>query len=711
LTATALRRTRFQRPTLTDLDRATPYLLALAIVGVQQVFFGVPLGIFVRGVIVGLLTALIALGMALTYRSNRFVNFAQGDLGAVPVVLMVMLMSAWHWSYGLSLASGLVGALVLGAVVELAIIRRFFRSPHLLLTVASIGLAQLLTASGLLMPKLWGADFPLLGKRLDPPFDMELSIGTVVFNANDVIALVVAPIALIALAVFLRSSSVGVAIRASADSADRASLLGVPVKRLQTVVWAIAAVLAFLAIFLRAGIVGLPIGSALSIGVLLRALGALVLGRMTNLPAIAANAVALGVLEVAIGFAADSPLLLDPILAGIIVTALFLTRRGSTRVDEGSVSTWRSADDVRPIPRELARVPLVRVVRWLLGTAGLVAVLVLPNLLTVDRSLKASALGIYAILGLSIVVLTGWAGQVSLGQVAFFAMGATFGAKATLEWDLDLSIALLLSAVVGAVVAVAVGLPALRRQGFYLAVTTLAFSLATTSYFLNPEFFDWIPRERVLRPPLFGRIDIDSPTAIYYLVLAVLVICLFALRGIRESRTGRALLAMRDNERGAQAYSINATRTRLVAFALSGALAAVAGCLFAHHQQAIGLQPYEPFQNLIVFTMVIIGGVTSPAGALLGALYLQGTFWFLPTEWQPIASGIGVLAILLILPGGLGGLAYRLRDRWLARVATSHNIEAPGLASAGAEPPADIEPDDIPLATESAEAEPIGAPP
>jgi branched-chain amino acid transport system permease protein len=200
---------------------------------------------------------------------------------------------------------------------------------------------------------------------------------------------------------------------------------------------------------------------------------------------------------------------------------------------------------------------------------------------------------------------------------------------------------------------------------------------------------------------LFGRIDINSPTAIYYLVLAVLAICLFGLRGIRESRTGRALIAMRDNERGAQAFGLNATRTRLVAFALSGALASLAGCLFVHHQQAIGIQPYEPFENLIVFTMVIIGGVTVPIGAVLGALYLQGTQWFLPTEWQGIASGVGVLAILLVLPGGLGGLLYRLRDRWLARVATSHAIDAPGLATAA--PTADdIDPSEIPLAEEPA---------
>lgn len=658
-----------------------PYLLALGIVAIQQIFFSVPIGILVNGLISGLLTALIALGMALTYRSNRFVNFAQGDLGSAPVVLMVMLMSAWGWSYGLSLAAGIVGSLVLGAVVELAIIRRFFRSPRLVLTVASLGLSQLLTASALLMPRLWGATFPLLGKRLDPPFHAELTIGTVVFNANDIMALVIAPVVLVGLALFLRLSNVGVAIRASADSADRAALLGVPVKRLQTVVWMVASFMAFIAIFLRAGIVGLPIASALSIGVLLRALAALVLGRMSNLPAIAANAVALGVLEVAVNFSADSPALLDPILAAIIVGALLLSRKGSSRFDEDSSSTWRSADDVRPIPAEVNRLGIVRTARFGLLALGAGILVVLPHLLSVDRSLKASAVGIYAILGLSIVVLTGWSGQVSLGQIAFFAIGATVGAKATVDWGFDLTLSLLLSAVVGAVVAIIVGLPALRRRGFYLAVITLAFSLATTSYFLNRNYFEWVPKagQRVPREPIFGKIDINSATGIYYVVAIVLVLCLLGLHGIRQSRTGRAMLAMRDNERGAQAYGLNATRVRLVAFALSGALAALAGGLFAHHQQAIGIQPYEPFESLIVFTMVIIGGVTTPAGAVIGALYLQGSAWFLPTEWQFFASGVGVLAVLMILPGGLGGLLYRLRDRWLARVATRHHVDAPGF--------------------------------
>ncbi len=691
------------RPSL-DLDRATPYLLAAGIIVFQQIFFGVPLGIFVRGILIGLLTALIALGMALTYRSNRFINFAQADMGTIPVVLIVMLMSAWGWPYLLAVPVGVIAAIVLGAVIELGVIRRFFKAPRLLITVASLGLSQLLLATAILLPRLWGVDFPLLGQRLEAPFDLEFSIGTVVFDANDLIAMIVAPLALIALAIFLRWSSVGVAIRASADSADRASLLGVPVKRLQTLVWSVASLLAFTAIFLRAGIIGLPVFGALTVGVLLRALASLVLGRMTNLLAIGVSAVALGVLEVSVAFAASSPLLIDPILAGIIIVALMLTRRGSSRVDEAESSTWRSADDVRPIPDEVSRIPIVRLVKW--GTFIVIgaAVLLLPQILSVDRTYKLAMVGVYAVLGLSVVVLTGWAGQVSLGQIAFFAIGATVGAKATLDWHLDLSIAFVISFVVGGAVAAAVGLPALRRRGFYLAVATLAFSLAVTTYFLNPKYFDWVPEGRIPRPPLFGRIDITSTAAFYYVIYAVLALSLFLVKGIHDSRTGRAFMALRDNERAAEAYGLHATRVRLVAFAFSGALAGLAGCLWAHQLQGLDPDPLAPFQNLLILTYVIIGGVTTPIGAIFGAAYWIGLGNLLPVRWQILASGIGVLVVLLILPTGLGGLFYRLRDRWLAKVAREHHVDAPGLSTTEPEAPEPAtspvpEPVAVPIAT------------
>ena len=620
--------------------------------------------------------------MALTYRSNRFINFAEGDLGTLPVVLVVMLMTAWSWPYLLAVPVGIVAALALGAVVELFIIRRFFNAPRLMITVASLGLAQLLGGLAILLPRAWGQDFPLLGQRLAPPFDMELTIGTVVFDANDVIAMIVAPLTLVGLAMFLRMSSVGMAIRASADSADRAALLGVPVKRLQTLVWSVAALMAFIAIFLRAGIIGLPVFGALSIGVLLRALAALVLGRMTNLLAIGVNVVVLGILEISIGFSASSPFLIDPILAVIIIVALMLSRSSSTRV--WTKPTRRRGE--RPTTCARSRRTSVRSRSCASRSGGGVAlvtafVLILPQVLSVDRTYKASVIGVYAVLGLSVVVLTGWAGQVSLGQIAFFAIGAAVGAKATLDWGLDLSLALVISFVIGAVVAAAVGLPALRRRGFYLAVATLAFSLATTSYLLNPKYFGWVPEGRIPRPPLFGRIDIESTSGMYYVILGVLVICFFLVKGIHESRTGRAFMALRDNERAAEAYGLHAIRVRVVAFPLSGGLAGVAGCLLAHQQQGLDPESFGAFANLYILTMVIIGGVTTPIGALIGAMYLVGTESFLPVRWQFLASAIGVLLILLILPSGIGGLLYRLRDRWLARVAKQHGVDAPGLAT------------------------------
>jgi branched-chain amino acid transport system permease protein len=659
---------------------APVYAPAVLIVVLQQVVFPAPAGVVLRGVIVGGLTALVALGMALVYRANRILNFAQGDLGTVPTTLAILLITSWGWHYLISLVAGLAASIVLGGVVELVVIRRFFRAPRLLLTVATLGLSQLLAGAALLLPRAFGER--VLASRIEAPFELRFTVDPIIFNANDVIALVAAPLAIAALAFFLRATSAGIAIRASADSADRASLLGVPVQRLQTVVWAVAGVLAYVAIFLRAGIIGLPVGYALSFAVLLRSFAALMMGRLTNLPAICASAVALGILE--LGVAWDNPQdpqLIDPILAVVVVVALVARRRGASRAEASDASSWQVAEETRPVPPELARVPEVRFVR--LGAAALIGVvaLALPHTLGTATSLDVSAILIYATLGVSLVVLTGWAGQVSLGQIAFFGIGAAVGGKATAEWGLDITLAFGIAAVVGALVAVVVGLPALRVRGLYLAVTTFAFALATTSYFLNRQFFDWIPTKRIERPEMLGFIDLDSPTRIYYLALAGLLLVFGAVRGVRRSRTGRVLIALRENERAAAAFGVSPVRAKLSAFALSGAIAAFAGCIFVHHQQSFGTQPYAPGQNFALFTMVVIGGVGSVPGALLGAGYLRGIDIVLPPEWLFLASGAGALFVLLVVPGGLGGLLYRLRDMWLRWVAGRHEIVVPSLVA------------------------------
>lgn len=660
-----------------------PIAPALAILALQQLFFPVSAGLLVHGALIGGLTALVSLGMALTYRSNRILNFAHGDLGLLPVVFVAMLTTVWGWPWLVSIVAGLAGAALLGAVVELAIIRRFARSPRLLLTVATIGLSSLLAAGALLLPKAFGRT-AIEDVSVPPPFEVRWSVGSFIFGTEAMLAAITIPVVFVALAIFLRKSNVGLAVRAAADSGDRALSLGIPVKRLQTVIWTIAALLSFVAVYLRAGMLPGSVVSSLSFAVLLRALAALLIGRLTELTTIASTAIALGVLEIGVGQNAESPDVINPVLAAVIVVALAArsSRRSRARVDIADSSSWQSAADVRPVPAALAKLPVVRIARF--GGLALITTvaLVLPHLLSIDRLFKASNVLVYALVGLSFVVLTGWSGQVSLGQMGFFALGATLGAKATLDWGLDLTLALLLTGLAGAAAAVVVGFPALRLRGIYLAVTTLAFSLAMTSYVLNPRFgiADWVPDGRVPRPPLLGTFDIDSETSFYYVVLAVLVLVLLGLRGIRHSRTGRALVAMRDNEAAAQSYAISAMRIRLTGFALSGAIAAIAGCLVVHVTRGLGERMFVPYENLAVFAMAVVGGITSPAGAVLGALYIQGIRWFLPVPWQLLASGVGILLVLLILPGGLGGLALQLRDRWLEGVAARSGLDAAGIA-------------------------------
>jgi branched-chain amino acid transport system permease protein len=640
-----------------------PLTPAIALVAVQLIFFGVPLGAWLRGVVIGLLTALLAMGMALVYRANRVLNFAQADLGFVPATLAVGLIVFSGLPYLFGLGVGLAAAVVLGAIVELAIIRRFSRSPRLVLTVATIGITQLLAVFAIRLPRLW--DQNAASQRISPPLDWKLTVGSFILNANDFIAVIVAPVAMIGVGLFLTRTRIGTAVRAAAERSERASLLGIPVGGLSTVVWMIAAALSFLALFLRAGILGIPLGSALAIGTLVQALAALVIGRLRNLVTITVAAVALGVLEYGVSWNADSPLLVAPFIGAAVMAALLLQRRSSSRFDQDTTASWRLADEVRELEPHLARhelVFLMRATTYVFVLAGLVLV---PLVLRSDQVVKITAIAIYAIIGLSLVVLTGWAGQISLGQFGFVAIGAAVSAKFTSEWNVDLTLAVLIGAVAGAVAAFIVGLPALRLRGLYLAVTTLVFALSVTSWLLNDRFFSWVPGSRRFgRPPLFGRLDIDTPTRFYVYTLVVLALTMLAVRGIRRSRSGRAILALRDNERAAQSYGLSATRLKLTAFTISGAVAGVAGGLFAHLNYSFDLSSYGANKSLEVFTASVVGGLGSMFGAVLGAAYLRGTEWFVTAEeWRFVSSAAGVLIVLLIVPGGLGALVIRVRDQ------------------------------------------------
>jgi branched-chain amino acid transport system permease protein len=682
---------RTAEETLPWLTFAVP---AVILLDVTDVLWNPTLGVVVQGAIVGSLTALFAVGLALVYRANRIVNFAQGDLGAVPAVFVILLIAkdapggAPDWMTGIpypvALFVGILGAILLGFIVERTLINRFCRAPRLVLTVATIGIAQLLTALALFMPGWFG--FKNLDRpTLNPPFDVRFNIGGVFFDDNDLMVMIVVPLTLLALALCLRYTRIGIAIRAAAERSDRASTLGVPVGSVQATVWVITTVLAFVTVFLRAGVASFPIGSALGVSMLVRALAAVILGRMDNFPRIVAAAIGLGVVEQAIVFDTGRDLYVFPILFVIIVVGLMLDRRRRrSRIDEQAVSSWQAAREVRPIPTELRSLPVVRWTNAGVYVAIALFALSLPLWLSSSKLLIATATTIIAIIAVSLVMLTGWAGHVSLGQMAFAAIGGAVGAWVTQTAGWDLGWALLAGGFAGAVAAVIIGIPAARAGGLTLAVTTLAFAPAVLFWLLNPEFFDWVPRNRFQSDPsLFGVIEIRSQTSFYFLALSVLALAIAMAYGVRHSRTGRVLIALRENPKAAEAYGVNGLRTLLAGFAMSGFLAAVAGVLFVHHQHSISQDifnnPFSAEASLRVFSIVVIGGMASVPGAVLGAIYVFAMQYYMLPEFRFLATGFGLLVILLILPGGLGAGIAEARDAALRWIARRRNIIVPSL--------------------------------
>jgi branched-chain amino acid transport system permease protein len=157
---------------------------------------------------------------------------------------------------------------------------------------------------------------------------------------------------------------------------------------------------------------------------------------------------------------------------------------------------------------------------------------------------------------------------------------------------------------------------------------------------------------------------------------------------VRNSRAGRVLIGVRDNERGAQAYGINVISAKLTAFAVSGFLAAAAGALFVHGQQSLGIQPYAPARSFQVFILVVIGGLGSIPGAILGPVVIEGLEYFRSAFPEAIrnvffflTTGLGLILILLFLPGGFGQVYYGARDRILRAIADRRGVHVPSLVA------------------------------
>jgi branched-chain amino acid transport system permease protein len=664
--------------------------------------YGAPSGIILAGAVFGSINALVALSIVLVYRANRVVNFAAAEFGSVAAVVAIELHIVEHVNYFLALLAGLVAAAVMGAAVELLILRRFVNAPRLIVAVVTIGLAQVLNGLSVLIPIEWNGAGN--SGTFTTPWTMQFHIAPVVFNGNYVTAMIVVPIVLLALAWFLRFTHYGVAIRASADNGDRARLLGIPVRRLSTLIWTITGVLSALAVLLRVPIIGFSSFDSVSSGglpLLLQTLTAAVIASMTSLPTTVVAAVGIGIADKLSAWTFRDSTYVDAALLVVVLVVLLAKRGAFTRAAESGIATWQAIRPVRPIPPELVGIRSVRVANMGVVVAAIALALAIPYAITPARTQLLTLIVIYAIVACSLVVLTGWAGHISLGQVAFMGLGGATTAMLMTRHGFDMFLALLVGMLVAGAAAFIIGLPALRISGPFLAVTTLAFAVTAANYLLIPRHFPWFDVTDSLTPPaVFGRIEIASDRQMYYFCLVWLAIVATAVRTLRQTHAGRALIAGKENRLAAQSFAIDTTRTNLVAFTVSGVIAGLAGGLFVIQQQGFTAGAFNAEQGLQFFTMVVIGGLGSLLGGVLGAFYVYGVQYFLPPGWSIFATGAGIIVLLMFLPGGLGDLVFRVRDAFLRQVAARHRLPVPSLI-------ADASPDRVLAATDAAEPPPL----
>jgi branched-chain amino acid transport system permease protein len=671
-------------------------------------------GFYVYGAIVGLLYALVAFGLILIHRANRIVNFAIAEIGAAAAALgLLLIKSRYHVPYLLALAITLATAVLAGLVVEVTIIRRFARSPRLILSVATIGIGFVFAGIQLVLPKAITGNIVDPAPPRTPLTGLKADLWGVTLDANFLLIVIAVVGVVIGLSLFFRFTDIGLAVRASAENSERASLLGIPVRRVSTVVWIIAAAMAGLGVFLRGPVIGLPVGAQLGPTVLLFGLAAAVLARMESFTVALGAAMAFGVIEQVLYAWNRDPSLGAALVLPILLASMLFQRGTTSRGRDTGMATWSLAKEFRPIPPELKATPEIRAGLPIALGALLVAALLAPLGMSLFQQNVASVVVIYGIVGVSLVVLIGWAGQISLGQWGFVGFGGATAGFFAAHLHADFFVSILAAGVVGGLAAVAIGVPALRIQGLYLAVTTLAFAIAVQVYVVSPNYASWLLPDRSLgitRPLVYGRFDLGDDRTFYYLTLVVLALALLSARSLRNSRTGRVLVASRDNERGAQSYGVSVARARLTAFAYSGFWAGLAGGLFAYQEGNIDTLAFGAGVSFDVLIMVVIGGLTSLPGAILGTLvigYLK--YGNLSEQTQFFATGVGVLVILLFQPGGLAQTLYDARDRLLRLVADRHGIHVPSLV-ADSRAGVDVEPgppdggDVVVAAAEHAEA-------
>lgn len=632
------------------------------------------------GAVTGLTYGLLAAGLVMIYRSSGILNFAYAEVGAFSAAFLALATIEWNWPFLLALPAALLIGALLSAVVELTVIRRLFDAPRVVVLIATVGVAELLLLFRLVLPDIEGFH------RYPSAFEGRWAIGPLFVRSEQLIVLILVPCVIGTLAWFLTRTLTGTAIRGAAANATASRLMGVNVKLLSTLVWALAGGLSAAAAVVVRPMENSPVSvvAALDTRILVVALAAALVGRMRSLPAAVLAGVGIGITERVLLINWPD----DPGLVTLVVLLVVLVMAMRSDQDEGRRASWSFASSRPPINPKIRALWWGRHIDHVAVLAAVAAGVLLPVIVELpSRQQLYSRVLITALVALSVTVLTGWAGQLSLGQFAFVGAGAFTTATVMREGG-TFGAALIAALGIGVLLALVVGLPAVRVRGLLLAVTTLAFAVFASAWLLHLDLLDGGRPSIQIPRTIENGVDLADQRTYYWLCLAVLVVAALVLARLRRRGIGRMLIAVRENENAAAALTVDPTRMKLLAFALGGALGGLAGGLYGGLLTRLDVTAFPPEQSVRIVAVAVIGGLGSVTGAVLGAVWVIGLPALLgdTPEVGLATSGVGLLVLLMYFPGGLVHLLHRGRDcvlRLLARRVPEH---APADRPAGVTP-------------------------
>ncbi|HEV2635282.1 MAG TPA: ABC transporter permease [Actinocrinis sp.] len=609
------------------------------------------------GLAVGCVAALAAVGLIVTYRVTGVFNLAFGAIGMVCAYLLWQSVDVWHVPIGLAAAVDLA---LVAPGLGLALDRLVFRPLHRRQAdaaermVASLGVFVLIVG---VVVVLWGTGSRGAAPALLPSGSLRLP-GNLLVSYQTVGDLAVVVVLTAGLTLALRTRRLGLAARAVVDRRELADLVGIRSDRLAAASWAVGGLLAGLAGVLIAPSLQLdPYGLTL---VMLETMGVAVIARCTSLPIALGAALVLGVGQSELSrihLAGNAQSALAAVQANLFVIALllallFVSRLGAGERRSGGV-------DAGSMRRFATRGRFPAPGGWWLPFPVLLAV---PLAFDPANLQSAQSVPALAVIFVSLVVVTGYSGQISLGQAGFAGLGALLAGRLASHSvpgipALPGLVALPVAAVLVGVVGLIAGWSVVRRRGLYLGLLTFAVAACLSRFvFEQPVFTSGLT---ITRPAPFIA---DRP--FYLLELGCLVVALLCVRALHTGRVGRALLAVRDSEPAAQAAGVDAARLKVGVFAAGSALAGLGGALLSMSTLSFDTSAFDPIEGLVWFAAVVVCGADSAAGAVLGAAAIVGLDAGVVEGSSIIAIGIGAV-LSGRMPGGLAlavrGLAGELR--------------------------------------------------